>query len=145
MSRKPKIEIHRFDVPVDDEIIEVALYPPSGRKKTWYAYWKNLPFSRSTGQRRLKDAKSAAVDMLLNGGKVVPDSNAPMTDEEFIEIQRRHYDKKEKRNDKQQTNSSLVLLLEAVDAFRRITELSSITLATPGRLRVFSISGETTA
>jgi len=54
-----------------------------------------------------------------------------LSDEEFVEIQRTHFRRKTDERARQRAAKSLASCLDAIAAFREITGLSPITLATP--------------
>src|SRR5690606_33764596 len=94
MPRKPKKEKQRVTVLVDGKPIAVTMHPPTGNRKSWYAFWTGLTTSKSTGQADLDEAVKVVENMLRNGGKKTDLSDLVMSDDEFEEIQRRHYAKK---------------------------------------------------
>src|SRR5262249_53202686 len=87
--------------------------------------------SKSTGQIQLKDAIVAAEGMVKNGGKQPTLADAVLTDEEFEAIQRAHFAKKLTPEDQKRAAKTLEACLEAITAFREISGLRPITLATP--------------
>ena len=131
MPRKPKPTNRRISVMVNDAPIEVTLYSPRGRKRTWYALWNGVPAAQSTGQVDFDEAVTAVQAMLRNGGKRVSVAEASLSDEEFIEIQRTHYAKKQAPESRRRSQKSLLACLDAIVVFREITKLSPITIATP--------------
>ncbi len=131
MPRKPKPTNRRISVMVNDAPIEVTLYSPRGRKRTWYALWNGVPAARSTGQVDFDEAVTAVQAMLRNGGKRVSVAEASLSDEEFIEIQRTHYAKKQAPESRRRSQKSLVATLDAISVFQEISKLSPITIATP--------------
>ncbi len=118
-------------MPVEGRMIEVTLFPPSGNKKSWYTYWSDLTFSRSTGQTDYTEAVKAVHGMLRNGGRKSDLTDVVLTDAEFDKIQSKHFSKKTDPQAIKRAHRSLSACMEAITAFRRITELSSISLATP--------------
>ena len=68
--------------------------------------------------------------MLGNGGQKSQANDGVMSDEEFEAIQRRHFGKKQGADAKKRAEKSLGACLEAITAFREITGLKPITLAT---------------
>jgi hypothetical protein len=69
MPRKPKQEKQTVMVIVNGKLIAVILHPPTGTRKSWYAYWNGLVSSKSTEQRNLRDAIIAAENMVCNRRK----------------------------------------------------------------------------
>ena len=131
MGRKPKPAKQTITVVVNGTVIPVILHPPTPPRKAWYAYWTGLVASKSTGQTDFDKAALAAEDMVRNGGKR-GDLNQPiLSDEEFEEIQRRHYGKKTDPAAVVRAEKSLASCLEALRAFREITGITPISLATP--------------
>lgn len=131
MPRKPKIKPEKITVVVDGTPIAVALFPPDGSHTSWYVYWQGLPHSRSTGANNLRDATVVAEKMLRNGGGRPLLADGAMSDDEFEAIQRDHFTRKHAPDAMKRAAKSLEVCLEAIDAFRRITGLNPITLATP--------------
>lgn len=131
MPRKPKITPERFNVVVNGVPICVTLHPPTGRQKAWYVYWAGLGNSKSTGERDLKSAIAAAESMLRNGGRRPVAAEGVLSDEEFKEMQRRHFARNLSTDRSKRADSSLKSCLEAIDAFIRIAKLPAISLATP--------------
>ncbi len=95
MPRKPKSEKKTVVVVVVDRPVTVTLHPPAGARRSWYAYWPGLVASKSTGQRKLDDAILVAEGMVKNDGRRGESTDAPISDEEFEQIQRAHYSKKQ--------------------------------------------------
>lgn len=131
MPRKAKREKQKFTVLVDGSPIEVTLRPPTRNRKSWYAYWTGLTFSKSTGQSELTEAVKVVENMLRNGGKKSNLSDLVMSDDEFVEIQHRHYAKKTDSEARKRSMKSLRECLDAISAFQAISDLQPITLATP--------------
>lgn len=131
MPRKPKPENRRITVMVNSQPIEVILYSPRGRKRTWYALWKGIPSAKSTGQVEYDEAVRAVHGMLGNGGNRVNLNEALLSDDEFIAIQKAHYSKKKGADAERRSAKSLRSCLDAITVFREITGLSPITIATP--------------
>jgi len=130
MPRKPKEGCHEIQVSHNGAAVRVTLFPPRPAKKerTWCAYWKGQKTRRSTGKRTLKEAIEAATAMVQERPTGRPGDWPCPSDEEFIEVQRRHFSKKGDRSGK---GSSLTNVLEAIDAFKRVSGLSPICRATP--------------
>lgn len=136
MGRKPKAEKRRsITVVVNGAVIPVTLHPPKPPRRAWYAYWPGLVASKSTGQTEFEQAALVAEDMVRNGGKRGGDqeNDAPsiLSDDEFEEIQRRHYGKKTDSAAMVRAEKSLAACLDAIRAFREITGITPISLATP--------------
>jgi hypothetical protein len=130
MPRKPKLEKKSVTVIVNGTPITVVLHPPTKARKSWYAYWKGLVSSVSTGQTKLEDAILVADNMVKNGGKRASVEDTVLSDEEFEAIQRAHFDRKQDPKARSRAMKSLDACLEAIDAFKSISELLKITLAT---------------
>lgn len=130
MPRKPKEERHYIHVPCNGMTVKVTLFPPrpGSREKSWNAYWKGLKTRRSTGKKTLAEASEAATAMVQGRARGTVATEQWPTDDEFIEIQRRHFSKKGDRSGKR---SSLTNVLEAIDAFKRVSGLSPVCRATP--------------
>jgi hypothetical protein len=90
-----------------------------------------LVASRSTGQRKLQNAIVAAENMVRDGGRRASLSDTVLSDQEFVAIQKAHFGRKTDERAKQRAKRSLDSCLEAIAAFREITGLQPITLATP--------------
>ncbi|OAI41509.1 hypothetical protein AYO40_00300 [Planctomycetaceae bacterium SCGC AG-212-D15] len=131
MPRKPKRQKETIKVVVNGTPITVVLHPPTGRRSSWFAYWNGLVASKSTGQSDLENAIVVAENMVKNGGKQPVLADAVLSDEEFEEIQRRHFNKKTDPAARARAEKTLEDCIDAVAAFREITGLKPITLATP--------------
>lgn len=131
MPRKPKVEKQQVNIVVNGSTVTVIMHPPTGAHKSWRAYWTGLPRAKSTGQRDFNEAIKIAENMLRNGGNRATIEDAVLSDEEFDEIQRRHFGKKKDPAAKIRAQKSLTACLEAISAFRLITEIIPIALATP--------------
>ena len=131
MGRKAKQEKRKIEVLVNGRLVTVTLSPPDGRKKSWYAYWTGLKARKSTGHTAFDGAVTAVNDMLGNGGQKSQLADTVLSDEEFEEIQRRHFAKKQEPTAKRRAEKSLVTCPEAVSAFRAITGLKPIAIARP--------------
>ena len=108
------------------------MHPPVPPRSSWYAFWHGLTTSRSTGESSYEEAVRVVQDMLGNGGaKRATLADAALTDEEFEEIQRWHFNRKTDESAKRRSMKSLANCLDALAAFREITGLSPICLATP--------------
>lgn len=131
MPRKPIVKKQQITVVVNGLAIKVSMTPPHGSRASWYAYWNGLVASKSTGQSDFPEAVKAVEDMLRNGGERSTVQDMLLSDDEFIEIQRRHYGKKTDPAAQKRSQKSLRECLDAVSAFSRISGLSSISQATP--------------
>jgi integrase len=130
MPRKPKLEKKTVTVIVDGTPVAVVLHPPQGCRTSWYAYWTGLVTSKTTGQRDFAEAVKAVEGMLRNGGRRPQVKDAMLADGEFEEIQRIHFGKKTDTTSKARADKTLRAFLQAADAFREITGVQPITLAT---------------
>lgn len=140
MPRKPKQEKTTINVVVDGVAVAVTLHPPTKQRRSWYAYWSGLIYSKSTGQRHLKDAIATAENMVRNGGKKETLADSVLSDDEFDEIQRRHFlEKKRDSAKRKRSQKSYDCCMEAISAFRAITGLKPITTATPDDCEQFQI------
>ncbi|HMP02463.1 MAG TPA: hypothetical protein PKC45_08200 [Gemmatales bacterium] len=139
MPRKQKQEKHVITVLVNGDPIKVSLHPPTEKRKAWYAYWAGCVYSRSTNQMDLTEAIRVAESLVKNGGKAVTLADAVLTDEEFADIQRRHFGRKTDDEDRERAEKSLYSCLDAVAAFREITGISPVTLATPDDCARFQV------
>lgn len=137
MPRKPKPQKHTTTVLVNYQPITVTLHPPTGTRKSWYAYWQGLVSSKSTGQTDLQDAIRAVEGMLRNDGQRPSMDDAMMTDEEFVQIQRRHFAKKTSPAAMARAAKTLTGTLEAISAFKAISGLGRIASATPDHCEKF--------
>lgn len=137
MPRKPKQKKRKIPVVIDGRSIDVTLTPPSGRRKSWYAYWSGLVTSKSTGQDEFDSAVIAVTDMLKNGGRKRIAADSVLSDAEFEEIQRRHFGKKKDPEAQKRAERSLEACLEAIYAFREISKRSPIATATPADCEEF--------
>ncbi len=130
MPRKPTQVKKTITVIVKGDPVAVVLHPPSGTRKSWYAFWNGLETSKSTGQRNLQDAIIAAENMVRNGGKRSDLIDAVLSDEEFEEIQRVHYSKRTDPTELARSQKSLMVFLNAIQAFRKISGLDRVVFAT---------------
>jgi integrase len=132
MPRKPKApEKQTIQVTVNGKAVNITLHPPTKARRSWYAYWNGLVASKSTGQSKLEDARVAAEEMVRNGGKKATVADAVLSDEEFDAIQRRHFSKKTDPAAKIRAQKTLEDCLDAISAFRDISGLKPVTIATP--------------
>lgn len=130
MPRKPKVKTEELLIEQDGEYVQVYLHPPSGKRKTWYAYWPKLKHRKSTGAKSLEAAKKAVLEMLGTGPKNLTANETTLSDDDFDEIQTRHFAKKQGEAARKRAASSLRSCMEAISAFRQISGLSQISLAT---------------
>lgn len=131
MPRKPEpLRKKKITVVVEGATVDVMLHPPSGTRKSWYAYWNGLTASRSTGHSDFAEAVRSVEDMLRNGGRKRRPDEALLSDEEFEEIQRRHYGKKKGEAAQRRALKSLTVCLEAISAFREIAKVRPVSAAT---------------
>ncbi|WP_076349723.1 hypothetical protein [Paludisphaera borealis] len=131
MPRKPLLKKQKVTVVIDGSPITVTLTPPTGTRRSWYVYWPGLVASKSTGVTDPSEAVLVAEEMIRNGGHRRSQTCAIPTDEEFEEIQRRHFSKKQSPEERRRAEKSLVACLEAISAFRQISGLEPIAAATP--------------
>ncbi len=131
MPRKARREKRKIEVVVNGRLVSVNMFPPKGNRTSWYAYWTGLRAGKSTGHRNFDDAVAAVTDMLLNGNRKSKHADTLLSDQEFEDIQRTHYGKKTEPAAAVRANKSLVACLDSISAFREITGISPISLATP--------------
>jgi hypothetical protein len=142
MPRKPKVEKRTVTVVVDSTPLAVTLHPPTHARKSWYAYWNGLVTSKSTGRARFDEAVVVAEKMLRNslagqsGSRPVL-ADLLMSDEEFVAIQMEHYGKRKGAEAQARSAKSLKSCLEAINAFKVISGLTPITVATPDDCAAF--------
>jgi integrase len=137
MPRKPKVEKKTVTVVVNGSPVAVTLHPPAGARKSWFAYWNGLVTSKSTGQKDFTEAVKVAENMLRSGGKRAEAGDAVLSDEEFEQIQRAHFGRKQDPVAQARAQKTLAACLEAIDAFKAISGLSPITRATPDDCAAF--------
>ena len=136
MPRKPKagetVVIH-----ANGRAIRVSLFPPDRKRKerSWYAYWNGLP-TRVTTRKATKAEAIEAVREVLCGK---PSSPAEvLTDDELIQIQQHYFEKQKAGRDRPEScDKSLTNVLEAFDAFKRVSGLEHISTATPDECERF--------
>src|ERR1017187_3034817 len=131
MPRKKTNHKHTITVVVGGMPVAVILHPPIGTRSCWYAYWNGLVASRSTGQRNLEDAIVVAENMVRNRGRRADLNDTVLSDQEFEEIQRARFGRKTDEKARHRAKKSLDSCFEGIAAFREITGLIPITLATP--------------
>lgn len=113
---------------VNETPVRVVLHPPTGRKTSWYAYWTGLTYSVSTGRADLNEAMKVVQGMLTQPkGKQPQLQDAVLSNEEFRDIQQKHFKKKQ---DQRRAAKTLKSVLEAIDAFELVTKLPTLALAT---------------
>jgi integrase len=139
MGRKRKKDKQTIEVLVEGRLVKVTLTPPTKPRKSWYAYWKGLITSRSTGHSNYEQAVEAVRNMLQNDGRKSEYADTLMSDEEFEEIQRRHYAKKTDPEARKRADKSLTDCLDAISAFKAISGLNPITLAMPEDCERFQV------
>src|SRR5262245_50105161 len=130
MPRKPIERVVKINVLVDGTPVAVTLHPPTGTRASWYAFWSGLVTSKSTGTATKDDAVRVVEQMLGNGGKRPDLGDTVLSDEEVEEIQRRHYQKKTDPSARRRAEKTLEDCLDAIAAFRQISGLKPVTLAT---------------
>lgn len=131
MPRKPKQKKGKITILINGTPVLVTLHPPTGTRKSWYAYWNGLVTSKSTGQSNFNEAVKFVENMLQNGGKKPLLGDSLLSDEEFLEIQRVHYGRKTDPITKARSEKSLEECEDALSAFQAITGLLRIAEATP--------------
>ena len=137
MPRQPKQEKQTITVIVKGTPVAVTLHPPTSTRTSWYAYWNGLLASKSTGQRRLADALVVAENMVKSGGKRSGLLDTILSDAEFDQIQRVHFARRTDERDKLRAKKSLDNCIEGIAAFREITGIEPITLASPDDCAAF--------
>ena len=132
MPKRPKpLGKQTITVIVDGNPITVILHPPASNRTSWYAFWNGLVSSKSTGQTSLQEAIVVAENMVRNNGQRASLSDTVLTDDEFTAIQRAHFDQKTDEDAQKRAVKSLSSCVEAIAAFREITGLSPVSIATP--------------
>ncbi|MBL8797639.1 MAG: hypothetical protein JNM56_27310 [Planctomycetia bacterium] len=129
MPRKPSLKKETIQVLVNGTPVKVVLHPPTGRRTSWFAYWNGLVASKSTGQSKLEDAIRVAHRMVTSGCARPVLADAVLTDEEFEEIQRAHFNRKTDPAAKLRAQKTLDDCLEAIAAFRDIAGIKPVTTA----------------
>ena len=132
MPRRPELKTIHKTVVINKVTIPVTLYPPKPPRTSWYAYWPSLGAAKSTRQSDPNKATEAVVGMLQNNGKLGQAHDLVLSDEEFEEIQRRHFGKKKDPAAANRTKKSLRSCLEAISAFRDIAGVRPVARAEPG-------------
>jgi integrase len=136
VPRKPQLKKTTITVLIEQTPITVTLHPPTGARKSWFVYWNGLVSSKSTGQAKLEDAVVVAESMLrrsLAGGSATQPvlDDLVMSDEEFIALQREHFNRKKDPDAQRRSAKSLKDCLLAIGAFKEISGLDRIVSATP--------------
>jgi hypothetical protein len=124
-------------VVVNGTPVRVTLHPPTCSRTSWFAYWSGARYSRSTGCSRLEDAVVAVERILRNDGTRGQLQDSVLSDEEFVEIQRRHFGKKKGEAAQARAEKSLVSSLEAISAFKSISGIDRIAEASPDNCERF--------
>jgi len=137
MPRKPNLTTIKTVVVVNRKSVKVSLYPPKAPRTSWFAYWPGLRAAKSTGQPTAEGAREAVVGMLSNNGQLARANDLLLTDEEFEKIQRNHFSKKLASGARARAEKSLKSCLEAIRAFRDITGLMPVSVATPDDCEAF--------
>ena len=137
MPRKPKLDKTQITVVVHGNPVAVTLYPPIPPRTSWYVYWAGLTYAKTTGQRDLAEAIKVAESMVRNGGERHDLADTVLSDEEFEEIQRRHFGRKTDPAAQRRAEKSLVSCLNAIAAFRAISGITPIAAATPDDCAAF--------
>jgi hypothetical protein len=137
MPRKPKQEKKTITVIVNGTPIAVVLHPPTGSRRSWYAYWNGLVTSKSTGQSDLEEAMKVATDMVQSGGKRSSLGDVVLSDEEFEAIQRAHFGRVTDDRARLRAELTLASCMDAIAAFREITGIKPVSLATPDDCSAF--------
>jgi integrase len=130
MPRKPKAATTEL-INANGTMVRVTLFPPdrSRNERSWYVYWKGQPTRRSTKKATKAEAIEVVRKMLCEQRET---PTATLTDEEFITIQRSYFEKQKTGRDRPEScDASLANVLEAIDAFKRISGLEHVSLATP--------------
>jgi hypothetical protein len=130
VPRKPKVEKQTLTVLINGKPVAVILHPPTDARKSWYAYWPGLVTSKSTGCACYQDAVIAVDSMVKSGGKRATVADASLTDEEFEQIQRAHFGRRTEPAARARSAKSLEDCVDAFNAFKLITGLEHIALAT---------------
>lgn len=133
MACKPAKKVKKVTifVTLNGKPVGVTLRPPRGKFKAWYAYWPGCDNPRSTKEVERDAAAKAAEAMIQGTGRLPTVGEAVMTDEEFLAVQRRHYERRPDPGERRRSAKTLVELLDAYDAFKRITGLARVALASP--------------
>jgi integrase len=137
MPRKPKLGKRTITIVVQGRPMAITLHPPTGARKSWYAFLTGLITSRSTGQQDLKDAIVAAEHVARNSGGRSSVRDTFLSDEEFEQIQRVHFGRKTDPAARARADKSLEECLDAISAFKALSRLSQIARATPDDCAVF--------
>ncbi len=131
MPRKPRAATTEM-IDANGTMFRVTLFPPdrSRNERSWYAYWKGQRTRRATKKATKAEAIEAVRKMLC--GQPPRTSGATLTDEEFIAIQRSYFEKQKTGRDRPEScDASLDAVLEAISAFKTISGLEHVSLASP--------------
>ena len=139
MGRRKKREKQTITVAINGKSIPVILHPPVPPRSSWFAYWPGLVASKSTGQSNYEEAIRVVQDMLGSGGKRGTLADAVLSDEEFEAIQKAHFGRK---SEQKRADQTLYSCLNAIAAFREITGLNPVTVATPDDCARFQNTAE---
>ena len=115
----------------------MSLFPPDRKRKerSWYTYWNGLP-TRVTTRKPTKAEAIEAVREVLCGKPTSPAK--VLTDDELIQIQQHYFEKQKAGRDRPEScDKSLTNVLEAFDAFKRVSGLEHISTATPDECERF--------
>jgi hypothetical protein len=134
--RRAKPEKETVTVVFDGTPIAVVLHPPTGTRASWYAYWSGAVTSKSTGHADRDQALAAAENMVREWkaggtGQRTRADDLVMSDEEFIEIQRRHYARKKDPKAQKRAGLTLAGCLQAIAAFRDVIREDPIKFTRP--------------
>jgi integrase len=143
VPRKPSLKKQTVLVKVNETSVAVTFHPPSGTRKAWYAYWPGLVASKSTGQQDFKAAVAVVEGMLRNAGRKPEVKDTLLTDDDLEAIQRSHFDGITDPDAKIRAAKSLEEVLAALSAFKAITGLKPISLATPDDCAAFQRKART--
>jgi integrase len=137
MPRKPKAQKRVITVVVNGSPVAVVLHPPAGRRTSWYAYTAGWVSSKSTGQADFNEAVKVVEAMLRNGGRRAELKDRLLSDEELEQIQVTHFGRKTDPDAVRRARKSLEECLDALNAFKALSGLSSISAATPDDCAAF--------
>tara|TARA_R100000750_G_scaffold23568_1_gene15410 strand:- start:81 stop:1553 length:1473 start_codon:yes stop_codon:yes gene_type:complete len=131
VGRKKKIAKQTINILRNGENVPVTMTPPTGSRKSWYAYWKDLTTSKSTGCSDFAQACKAVQALIVPEDHGTQRTAGVLTDDEFIKLQIAHYDKKSEPKNRERARKSCTVCLEAISAFQEIMKLEHLSLATP--------------
>ncbi len=124
MPRKPKVEKKTVTV-------------KAGKRTSWFAYTAGWVSSRSTGQKDFAEAVKAVEAMLRNAGRKPELKDVSLSDDEFEHLQRTHFGRKTDPAARARAAKSLEECLDALNAFKAISGLSPVSMATPDDCAAF--------